>query len=71
MTKITGAEYVTSTGSEHITPAGGNIFADLGFPPSEAEKLHADAVLIIALKLALKDKAGADIPVTKTLPTQP
>ncbi|HEX2081452.1 MAG TPA: helix-turn-helix transcriptional regulator [Longimicrobium sp.] len=25
---------------EHITPVGGNIFADLGFPPEEAENLR-------------------------------
>lgn len=30
-----------ASGSSHITPAGGNIFADLGFPPSEAARLKA------------------------------
>ena len=27
----------------HITPVGGNVFADLGFEPKEAEKLLAEA----------------------------
>ncbi len=38
--------------SRHVTPAGGNIFLDLGFPPDEAAKLHAEAKKIIAEKLA-------------------
>ncbi len=29
--------------TRHITPAGGNIFLDLGFPPDEAAKLKAEA----------------------------
>lgn len=32
-----------ATASEHITPPGGNIFLDLGFPPEEAEVLKADS----------------------------
>lgn len=27
----------------HVTPAGGNIFLDLGFPPDEAERLKAES----------------------------
>lgn len=27
----------------HVTPVGGNVFADLGFAPEEAEKLLAEA----------------------------
>jgi predicted XRE-type DNA-binding protein len=27
-------------GVEHVTPVGGNVFADLGFPPEEAENLR-------------------------------
>ncbi len=27
----------------HTTPAGGNVFADLGFAPEEAEQLKADS----------------------------
>ncbi|NDV52262.1 hypothetical protein [Salipiger sp. PrR003] len=28
---------------EHVTPSGGNVFADLGFPPAEAKALKAEA----------------------------
>ena len=38
----------------HITPAGGNVFADLGFPPEEAKALKAESDRIIAEKLAIK-----------------
>lgn len=27
----------------HVTPADGNIFLNLGFPPEEAEKLKAES----------------------------
>lgn len=30
-------------GITHITPVGGNIFLDLGFPPEEAERLKAES----------------------------
>ena len=29
-------------GTVHVTPAGGNVFRDLGFPPAEAENLSED-----------------------------
>jgi predicted XRE-type DNA-binding protein len=38
----------------HITPAGGNVFADLGFEPEEAAALKAESQRIIADKLAIK-----------------
>ncbi len=28
---------------KHVTPAGGNVFADLGFEPEEAARLLAEA----------------------------
>lgn len=31
----------TELGCSHITPAGGNVFLDLGFPPEEAARLKA------------------------------
>jgi len=34
----------------HITPAGGNIFADLGFPAEEAENLKIRSSLMIAIE---------------------
>ncbi|MDO4644085.1 MAG: XRE family transcriptional regulator [Cardiobacteriaceae bacterium] len=37
----------------HITPADGNIFLDLGFPPDEAAKLKANSDMLIKTKLAL------------------
>ena len=39
----------------HTTPADGNIFLDLGFPPEEAAVLHADSMRIISEKLAIKE----------------
>ena len=33
----------------HITPAGGNVFADLGFAPDEAAKLKIKAYLMMQL----------------------
>lgn len=33
-------------GSTHVTPAGGNVFADLGFAPEEAENLEVRAQLV-------------------------
>jgi predicted XRE-type DNA-binding protein len=39
---------------EHITPADGNIFADLGFPPEEAAnlKIRSDLMLSILQNMA-------------------
>ncbi|MCX7181050.1 MAG: hypothetical protein NTX56_20545 [Proteobacteria bacterium] len=42
------------TQSAHITPAGGNIFTDLGFEPEEAAALQAETQRIIAKKQAIK-----------------
>jgi predicted XRE-type DNA-binding protein len=33
-------------GSAHVTPAGGNVFADLGFAPDEAQNLKVRAQLM-------------------------
>lgn len=38
----------------HITPADGNVFADLGFQAAEASKLLAETDAIISAKLAIK-----------------
>lgn len=43
------------TRSAHITPAGGNVFADLGFPPEEAIALQRESQRIISEKLAIKE----------------
>ena len=38
--------------SQHVTPVGGNVFADLGFPPDEAARLLAESKVRIAAALA-------------------
>lgn len=40
----------TGTNVEHVTPADGNVFLDIGFPPAQAERLrlHADLSITIA-----------------------
>ena len=38
----------------HITPVGGNVFADLGFEPAEAAALFEQSQKAIAKKLAIK-----------------
>ncbi|RTP98373.1 XRE family transcriptional regulator [Enterobacter sp. WCHEn045836] len=42
------------TKSRHITPAGGNIFADLGFEPKEAAALKAQSDAEIARTVEMK-----------------
>jgi predicted XRE-type DNA-binding protein len=39
----------------HITPVGGNVFADLGFAPEEAKALQEKSKRIISEKLAIKE----------------
>jgi len=43
------------TKSMHVTPAGGNVFADLAFEPKEASALKAESQRIISAKLAIKN----------------
>ena len=49
------------TESRHITSAGGNIFADLGFEPEEAATLKAESDRIITEKLAIKESLMTEI----------
>ena len=49
------------TKSMHITPAGGNVFADLGFEPAEAAALKAESQRIISEKLAIKDSLMTEL----------
>lgn len=51
----------TDTASRHITPANGNVFADLGFSPEEAAALKAQSDKIIAEKIALKEQLMREI----------
>ena len=58
-----GREHI-DVGSNHITPADGNIFLDLGFEPEEAERLLMESNREIVERRALKifgdhDKAQA------------
>lgn len=51
-------------GTKHITPAGGNVFLDLGFEPEEAAKLLAESDKRISETLANKerlDKVSDDV----------
>lgn len=48
------------TESTHITPTGGNVFADLGFGPDEAAVLKAESQQIIAETLAGKADSVRD-----------
>jgi predicted XRE-type DNA-binding protein len=43
------------TETRHITPAGGNVFADLRFAPEEAARLLAETDQAISEKLAIKE----------------
>lgn len=45
----------------HVTPVGGNIFADLGFEPDEAAKLLAETDAIISEKLAIKESLMTEL----------
>lgn len=45
----------------HTTPAGGNIFLDLGFPPEEAAKLLAETDKVISEKLAIKESLMTEL----------
>ena len=51
------------TKSTHKTPAGGNVFADLGFEPKEAAALKAKSRKIISEKLAIKESLMAELAV--------
>ena len=49
------------TKSTHITPVGGNVFADLGFEPEEAAALKAESQRIISEKLAIKESLMSEL----------
>jgi predicted XRE-type DNA-binding protein len=51
----------TDTKTAHITPAGGNVFSDLGFTPDEAAALKAESSRIISEKLAIKKALMAEL----------
>ena len=47
----------------HITPAGANIFAELGFEPDEAAKLLSESNKIISEKLVIKEALMTELAV--------
>ncbi|MDP2783335.1 MAG: XRE family transcriptional regulator [Sulfurimicrobium sp.] len=49
------------TESRHITPVGGNVFADLGFEPEEAAALLAETKRIVSEKKAIKEQLMSEI----------
>lgn len=49
-----------SSAVSHVTPADGNIFADLGFPSEEAENLKIRAQLMGELQDLITDVTQAD-----------
>ncbi|STQ89277.1 hypothetical protein [Iodobacter fluviatilis] len=46
---------------QHITPAGGNLFAELGFAPEEAQRYHAESKKQIDTNLMLKEQLIAEL----------
>jgi len=45
-------DWAAAVAAQHVTPADGNVFLNLGFEPVEAAKLQADSQTIVAVKLA-------------------
>jgi predicted XRE-type DNA-binding protein len=41
---------------EHVTPADGNVFEDLGFPAEEAENLKIRSRLMAAIKRIIRER---------------
>jgi len=52
-------------GTTHITPADGNVFRDLGFPPDEAENLKIRSDLMSALQDLLKERSLTQVQAAK------
>ena len=40
----------------HVTPVGGNVFADLGFPPAEAESMKICSRLMVAAQDVIESR---------------
>src|SRR5439155_2530435 len=47
-------QYKPLPGSSHVTSAGGNLFADLGFSPHEAQNLKLRAQLMMELRAIIE-----------------
>lgn len=48
-----------------MTPPGGNVFADLGFPPAEAENLKVRSDLMSALQDLMAERALTQVQAAK------
>ena len=48
------SDFVKSMQSSGVTPVGGNVFLDLGFPAAEAEALKAESKKIVTQSLKMK-----------------
>ena len=53
------------SGTTHVTPAGGNIFRDLGFPPAEAENLKIRSDLMTALQRLMSERGLTQVQAAK------
>ncbi|MCT7061959.1 helix-turn-helix domain-containing protein, partial [Salmonella enterica] len=51
----------TDSDIRHVTPSGGNVFADLGFDKQDAEKFYADSLSEIENTLAIKEQLMEEI----------
>lgn len=51
---LDASDFVKSVQSSAMTPVGGNVFLDLGFPPAEAIVLKAESNKIITQRLKMK-----------------
>jgi predicted XRE-type DNA-binding protein len=52
-------------GTTHVTPAGGNIFRDLGFPRAEAENLKIRSDLMTALQRLMLERGLTQVQAAK------
>lgn len=52
-------------GTTHVTPAGGNVFRDLGFPPAEAENMKVRSDLMGALQGLMADRGLTQVQAAK------
>jgi len=50
---------------EHVTPADGNIFADLGFPPEEARRLLLRSQMVMELRRVIEQRRLTQVQAAK------
>lgn len=52
----------TDSDIRHVTPSGGNVFADLGVHKQDAEKFYIDSLSEIENTLAIKEQLWKKLP---------